>query len=159
MSIRNIFRNILAANKIMKAHKLYELEKFEEANDVLSGLEGVQKHMDTILPDYLILQGEIAYKLNDINNAADKFAKFLEKVPDMPLNNDERKYLIFYVLEWLNHLSSLEGYKKVSSGNIGNIEKRIGMTSEINLENVSKSLKDYFPTNFDQTIDLKKIFN
>ena len=136
----------------MKAHSLFEQGAFHEAINALCSINEKYPDSKNILPDYYILLGQLYYKIKEIELSEENFFQALNTIENTyTLNEDEKKYLMLYVFQWLDFLSH-QNSKSIRKLKIGKQYENKEIT--IDFDKVSTSLKSYFPLNYEREIDI-----
>ncbi len=150
--IKNFFKKTKASLQIMKAHSLFEQGAFHEAINALYSINEKYPDFKSILPDYYILLGQLYYKIKEIELSEENFFQALNTIENTyTLNEDEKKYLMLYVFQWLDFLSH-QNSKSIRKLKIGKQYENKEIT--IDFDKVSTSLKSYFPLNYEREIDI-----
>ena len=153
----NFLKKTKATFQIMKAHSLYEEGAYYKAIDKLNSINGKCPDFKNIVPDYYILLGQLYYEIKKVELSAEIFFEALNTIENTyTLNEDEKKYLVLYVFQWLDFLSQYDpkNIKKIK------IEKKYeDKDIVINPDNISNSLKTYFPLDYEREINISKILS
>jgi tetratricopeptide (TPR) repeat protein len=124
----------------MKALKYDSLQQYKKALTYLEKQNGFVADNEMMWPEYYILRGEIRARIGNTNQALEDFHKAIDILDTTNyVNNDEKNYLKYYILKWLEYLSNnnrVEEYGEILQNG-----------DEMNIENVRYSFK----TNFDIT--------
>jgi len=149
-----VLKKIKVSFIIMKVHNLHEKGMYQEALLLLDDLNRKYKDICKKIVDYYLLYAILNYKQGEIKKAIKYFLSTKNAIENLNnYNIDEKKYILIYVLQWLDFLDA----KKCIYLNNDIFYKIKNKETIFNINKISKSLIDYFPIDFSREIDIEKL--
>jgi MinD-like ATPase involved in chromosome partitioning or flagellar assembly len=138
----------------MKVHSLLEKGKNKEAAKLLAYIRRNFRKESSAIIDCYLLSAILGYKQDNISQAVNDFLSAKDVIANLNnYNDEEKKYILLYILQWLDFLDAKESLYQEREF----LYKLKNKEIVLNLKEISKSLMDYFPVDFSKEIDIEKL--
>jgi len=150
----SFFKKIKVSFLVMKVHSLLEKGKNKEAAKLLAYIRRNFRKESSEIIDCYLLSAILGYKQDNISQAVNDFLSAKDVIVNLNnYNDEEKKYILLYILQWLDFLDAKESLYQEREF----LYKLKNKEIVLNLKEISKSLMDYFPVDFSKEIDIEKL--